>query len=110
MSGMAEIKPEIMKAVQDVITRLRERFVLDAVYIFGSHVTGTPDEYSDIDIAAFAEGVDKLSLPEKIDEIVTVQMKVKAPVEIHLYDSSRLKEARPTNIYGHIIETGSRVL
>jgi predicted nucleotidyltransferase len=29
-----------------------------AAYLFGSHVEGTPDEWSDIDVAVFMEGVE----------------------------------------------------
>lgn len=103
-----------MEAVQEAISLLKERFTVEAVYLFGSQLTGKTDEWSDIDVAAFAQGVDELTLDKKVEAIVDVQMKMKSPlnfrVEIHLWDSSRLKEARPSNIYGHVIETGSRIL
>jgi predicted nucleotidyltransferase len=106
---MDKIAPEIMNAVNKAISSLKAKMPVDAVYLFGSQVSGNTTEYSDIDIAAFAPGVDNMNLDEKITIIARVRMEVDAPVEIHLFDSNRLKQARPTNIYGHIIETGKKI-
>src|SRR3972149_4289068 len=107
---MAKINPEIDRILHQVVSKLKERTPIDVAYLVGSHATGSAREGSDIDIGAFGPEIDKMDINEKITLIARVQMEVKAPVEIHLFDSTCLKKARPTNIYGVIVETGDRIL
>lgn len=105
-----KIDPEIERISKEAVERLRSRIPIDAAYIFGSQVTGETHEYSDIDLAAFSPQISDMKIDDKIGLIVEVEMEMKkAPLEIHLYDSSRLKEARPSNFIGLIVETGIKI-
>ena len=48
---MPEVRPEIEAVVTDFIKRLERRGIrLEQVYLFGSHLKGGVDEWSDIDL------------------------------------------------------------
>lgn len=105
-----KIDQKIIRLSRKSIKLLKKRIPVEAAYIFGSQVTGKTDEWSDIDIAAFCPGIDDMRIEKKINLKVKVEMELgRTPVELHLYDSSRLKKARPTNIYGLILETGIQI-
>ena len=40
--------------------------VVRAAYLFGSHVEGTPDEWSDIDVAVFMEGIEQWDIHQHV--------------------------------------------
>jgi uncharacterized protein len=48
---MAEIAPGIRRRVERFAALLKERQHVDAVYLYGSQVTGTACPWSDIDVA-----------------------------------------------------------
>jgi uncharacterized protein len=107
---VTKLDPEIEKISKEAVERLRARIPIDAAYVFGSQVTGKTHEYSDIDLAAFSPKISEMRIDDKIGLIVGVQMEMrKIPIEIHLYDTSSLKEARPSNFIGVILETGMKI-
>ncbi len=85
------------------------RLPVTAAYLFGSYSEGTPDEDSDIDIAIFSPAADEMLLEEKIGLLAELRLEVGAEVELHLYGDSCFREARPSNIYGHILATGRKI-
>ncbi|MFZ2357005.1 MAG: nucleotidyltransferase domain-containing protein [Candidatus Omnitrophota bacterium] len=92
-------------------TKLLSSYVrLKAGYLFGSYVNGKPHKYSDIDLAFFSPSVNRMGIEEKISLISKVGQQVGSDVEIHLYSDRCLKDARPTNFYGHILKTGRKIL
>ena len=78
-------------------------------YLFGSQVSGKADRYSDIDLAIFSPAVKDMDLIARVRFMVEIENNFKEPLELHLYSSDKLKEARPTNFYGEIIKTGARI-
>ena len=99
--------------MKDILARtveaLRRRVPLTAVYLFGSYAQGCADEDSDIDVAVFSPAVEGMDLEHRVETSADVQAEVDAEVEIHLFPAAALGEARPSNIYGLILETGERV-
>ena len=106
---MAKINIEIEEVLRKAIERLREHTPIDAAYLFGSYAVGDAKEDSDIDLAAFGPEVGKIPVEEKVKIIARVQMEIGASVEIHLFDTSCLEKARPTNIFGVILENGTKI-
>jgi predicted nucleotidyltransferase len=47
-----------------------------AGYVFGSHIDGTPDAYSDIDLAVFVEGLEAWEMFRRADLTTLVQDEV----------------------------------
>lgn len=100
---------EVEGLVLRVVELVNRRFRVKDAYLFGSYAEGCPREESDIDIAIFAEGIESLGVAEKIAFISQVQKEIGAEVEIHLYPTSAISEARPSNFLGHIRARGRRI-
>ena len=100
---------EVIEIVEAALRRLSEHIPVSAAYIFGSYAEGTAGEHSDIDLAVFSVAADNMNIEERIDFLVRMENNMDAAVEIHLYPEAALRQARPTNIFGHIIATGKKV-
>lgn len=59
--------------------------VVRAAYLFGSHVEGTPDRWSDIDVAVFIEGVEHWDIHQRAAAMALVMEKVGSEVEAHVF-------------------------
>ena len=64
--------------------------VVRSAYLFGSHVEGTPDQWSDIDVAVFMEGVEHWDIHQRAEVMALVMEKVGSEVEAHLFPVSDL--------------------
>ncbi len=53
---MDALDPVIESRALAAVKVLSALSVVRAAYLFGSHVEGTPDEWSDIDVAVFMDG------------------------------------------------------
>jgi predicted nucleotidyltransferase len=100
---------EIEEIVQTVVEAVDEYCPIEAAYLFGSYVTGTPHEDSDIDIAIFARGVEKMSADQRMDFIAEIQKKFDVEIELHLFPAEMLDEKRPTNFIGYIVSNGKKI-
>jgi predicted nucleotidyltransferase len=107
---MAVLEAEIERRAAAAARELAHHSTVRAVYVFGSHVTGRADEWSDIDVAAFMEGVEFLDLWQRTQMIVAVQKKVGYDVEIHLFPASALDNPEPGSFAADIIKHGVRIV
>ena len=89
---------------------VRERIRIEAVYLFGSQLTGEADEDSDIDLAVFSPDVDGLNLVERVHLTSEIALNCDSRLELHLYPSKVLARARPTNFAGYIVTHGKRLV
>ena len=103
---MARTIAEAKMIANRVVAFVHKKFPVTAAYLFGSYVTGTPHEESDIDIAIFADGVESMNVDERITFIASLQKEIAADIELHLFPSSYLKEQRPSNFIGYLISKG----
>lgn len=106
---MALATDQVTELVDRSLDYLAERIDIAAAYVFGSYVDGTPDEYSDNDLAVFSVDVVRMSLQDRLGLFGEVQKSTGNRVELHLYPAAALANARPTNSYGYLIEHGRRV-
>ena len=105
---MAKSKVQIDTIIKEAIDALRSDIEIDAAILFGSYASGRASKDSDIDLAVFSKTIDKWSFEERL-KLASKVRAVSPLIELHLYSNRALKEARPTNFYGHIIETGKKV-
>lgn len=83
----AEVKNRAMAA-----TKTLSRFgKIHAAYIFGSHVDGGADQWSDIDVAVFMDGIEKWDMRSRSRAMALVQKEAGIDVEAHLFSASALK-------------------
>lgn len=105
---MAGKSDELDQTINNVLDFINQRISISTAILFGSYASGTQSDYSDIDLAVFSEDVENWSISQKID--FSVDVRINYPdVELHLFTASALEKARPSNFYGHILETGKRV-
>lgn len=103
---MVALNSEIARRALAAATALRREGVLRAVYVFGSHVDGRADEWSDIDIAAFMDGVETWDLWRRTDVIIRVQKDVGFDVEPHLFPTSSLNAPEPGSFAEYVVQHG----
>lgn len=106
---MVRSTDEVIDIANRAVDLLRERVPVLEAWLFGSYVDGQPHEYSDIDLAVFSPAVDTMTFMQRVNLIVEIEMAVGDEIEVHLYPESGLRNARPSNMYGHVRLTGKRV-
>lgn len=93
-------------AAVEVLSRLG---VVRAAYLFGSHVEGTPDEWSDIDVAVFMEGIERWDIHQHVAAMALVMEKVGSDVEAHLFPASSLDNPPRGGFAQYILHHGIRI-
>ncbi len=93
-------------AAVEVLSRLG---AVHAAYLFGSHVDGTPDQWSDIDVAVFMEGVEHWDIHERAMAMAMVMEKVGNDVEAHLFPISSLDNPPRASFAEYILRHGIRI-
>ena len=96
--------------IETGLARLRERIPIEAAYLFGSQLTGEADKDSDIDLAIFSPAVDGLNLIERVHLTSELALRCDSNLELHLFSSRALANARPTNFAGYIVTHGKRLI
>mgnify|MGYP001614328719 CR=1 FL=1 len=106
MPAIADLEETIEKA----LARTNQRIRIEAAYLFGSQLTGEADVYSDIDLAVFTPDVDDLNLVQRVHLTSEIAVGCDSRVELHLYPSKALANARPSNFAGYIVAHGKRLI
>lgn len=106
---MGEIA-DLTVVLENALTFLGQRIHIDAAYLFGSQLAGNTHPDSDIDLAVFSPDVEKMRFMERVRLGSALASECRAAVELHLYPSRALANARPTNFAGHIIAHGKRLM
>lgn len=65
---------------------------IDKAYLFGSQVEGMADEWSDIDLAVFAEGVETWDIHKRARLMAKVQKEAGDDIEVHFIPAKALVE------------------
>ena len=105
---MAQVT-NLEEIVAESLGRVRERIRIQAAYLFGSQLTGKADADSDIDLAVFSPDIDGLNLVERVHLTSEISVGCDPRLELHLYRSHALANARSTNFAGYILAHGKRL-
>jgi predicted nucleotidyltransferase len=90
---MAAITAEVERRARAAAQALGRQGVVRALYVFGSQVNGQADRWSDIDLAAFMDGVESWDLWRRTRVIVDVQREAGYDIEPHLFSAALLTGA-----------------
>jgi predicted nucleotidyltransferase len=93
-------------AAVKVLSRFGE---VRAACLFGSHVEGTPDQWSDIDVAVFMEGIEQWDIRQHAAAMALVMAKVGSEVEAHLLPASSLDNPPRGGFAQYILRHGIRI-
>ncbi|MDP8240781.1 MAG: nucleotidyltransferase domain-containing protein [Candidatus Hatepunaea meridiana] len=96
----------VKERAQLAVLSLSEHVNITASFLFGSHVNGTNDKYSDIDVGAFVEDYNDLDLDEEVKISVQIQKKVGFDIELHFFNASDLTNAEPASFASYVIKNG----
>lgn len=107
---MAALDAEVERRALAAAKALGREGVVRAAYVFGSHVDGRPGRWSDIDLAAFMDGMGSWDIWRRTRAIVKVQKEVGFDVEPHLFPASALHDAEPGSFAAEILHHGVRIL
>jgi predicted nucleotidyltransferase len=103
---MAGIDDVIENRARQALEVLGRSLKIVAVYLFGSRVDGTSDQWSDIDLAVFAEGVERWDLAQRARAIADVQEKAGDDVEVHLFSAKSLAGCDPASFAAWVLSHG----
>ncbi len=78
-------------------------------YLFGSQVEGTADQWSDIDLAVFVEGVESWDMHDRARIAAQVQNAAGDEVEIHFLPAKALKECDAASFAAWVLTHGVEV-
>lgn len=106
---MARTTDELNTIIDEVLAFVAGRVTVTAAFLFGSYAAGRPGPLSDIDIAIFSPEFEGWTLSDRMELALDVRLKLYMDVQVHLYPSTILASARPSNFCGHLIETGWKI-
>lgn len=101
---------DLDEIVEQSLGRVQERIRIQAAYLFGSQFAGEADADSDIDVAVFSPDVDDLNFVERVHLTSEISVRCDSRLELHLYSSRALADARPSNFAGYIVTHGKRLV
>ena len=87
--------------------RLLDRHVkVVAAYLFGLQVDGTPDAYSDIDVAVFVTGAETWDIFHRARVNAAIRKEAGNDLELHYFRAEALTNARPASFAAYVIRHG----
>ncbi len=89
---MAQHDEMIEARATEAVIYLRRFASVAAAYLFGSHVEGTADRWSDIDLAVFIEGLESWDLHDRARVAVAVQKEAGDDIELHFFPAATLHQ------------------
>ena len=107
---MAVLDAEVERRALAAVEVLGREGAVRAAYVFGSHVNGRADRWSDIDLAAFVEGAESWDIWRRTETIVRIQKEVGFDIEPHLFSAALLKDAEPGSFAADVIRRGVRIV
>lgn len=103
---MARIDTMIEKRARQALDILARNMSIVAAFLFGSYANGTADEWSDIDIAVFAEGVEEWDIRKRARAIAALQKEAGDDIELHFFPAASLKRFDPASFAAWVLANG----
>ena len=106
---MAGKQINLKVSIAKAISFLKKHFDIKEVILFGSQLSKKTDEWSDIDLIVISPDFKGKSYEEIVQTFAELALKFTPNIEVHPYTPDDLKDARPTNFLGHILQIGKIV-
>ncbi len=107
---MSTLHPDVKRRALVAAEILARLGVVRAAYVFGSHVEGRADTWSDIDVAAFMEGVETWDIQKRAQAMALVMEEAGSDVEAHLLPASALDNPPSGGFAEYILRHGVPIL
>ena len=86
---MASVNTVDHTRIKKALALVAERGEVVAAYLFGSHVEGTADAWSDVDLAVFVEGAESWGLEDRARVSAEIQGQAGDDIELHFFPAVR---------------------
>jgi predicted nucleotidyltransferase len=106
---MGSVDPTVESQALAAVKVLSGLSAVRAAYVFGSHVAGTPDQWSDIDVGVFMEGIEHWDIHQRAKAMALVMEKVGSDVEAHLFPASSFDDPPRGGFAEYILRHGIRI-
>jgi predicted nucleotidyltransferase len=106
---MADISDVIRRKAQQAIRVLAQQAHVRAAYLFGSHVDGTADQDSDIDIAAFIDEARQWDIRRRARAAVETQKQTGYEIELHIFPADLLDNPPSASFAAYVQHHGVRI-
>ena len=103
---MAQLDPIIDKKAKAALASVTGFTKIDRAYLFGSQIEGTADQWSDIDLAVFAEGVETWGIHKRARFMAQVQKEAGDDVEVHFIPTKALQKNDKSSFAAWILNHG----
>jgi len=103
---VARVPESILSRVRSIRAPLSRHGQVVGTYLFGSFAWGHPDADSDIDVAAFVEGVEAWAPRLRASVIAEIQRAVGDDVELHLFPAGSLLAPPRASLAQLVVEKG----
>lgn len=103
MAVLDSITEERVRRAVEILSRLAK---VHAAYVFGSRVEGRADSHSDIDVAAFVEGLEEWDLKRRAQTAARVQKEAGDDLEIHFFRAADLENPPSASFASHVLRSG----
>lgn len=103
---MADIDAVIERRSRYAVEVLSRYAPVAAAYLFGSQVEGRADEWSDIDVAAFLEGIESWDLATRAHTAALVQKEAGDDIELHFFSTRSLHQPEVASFAAYILAHG----
>jgi len=107
---MAVITAEVEQRALAAVETLARLAPVRAAYVFGSQVEGRADKWSDIDVAAFLEGIEDWDIRQHAHAMTRVMKEAGTNVEAHLFPASDFENPPRASFAQYILTHGVRIL
>ena len=103
--GLDDVMADALKALRVLGRHAR----VMAAFLFGSHVTGRADPDSDIDLAVFVEGAERLDIRERVRISCLVQREAGDHIELHFFPARALTHPEPASFAAYVQKHGTQI-
>ena len=103
---MAVLDPIVERRAKHAIRSLSNKAEVRAAYVFGSQVDGNAGPDSDIDVAAFIEGLEQWDQRRRVRAVVDAMKEAGDDLELHLLPTASLEEPPSASFASFILRNG----
>ncbi|MBN1594274.1 MAG: nucleotidyltransferase domain-containing protein [Candidatus Coatesbacteria bacterium] len=106
---MIIVDDRIIDRARAALTVIAREARIRAAFLFGSYVEGEADEFSDIDIAAFIDGLENWDLNRRMREAIEPQREVGDDIELHFFPAELLVNPPKASFAAYIQNHGVKI-
>ncbi len=106
---MAQLDSAIEERARAAVVSLSRFAKVTAAYLFGSQVEGRADQWSDIDLAVFVEGVEAWTLHDRARIAARVQKEAGDDIELHFFPAQALQHHHNASFAAWVLDHGVRL-